>query len=369
MSLVFAIKSLSTRGGGAERVFAQVVNGLAKRGRDIKIVALGSDTSESFYPISEHIPRLDLGSDGNAFVDPLSLRRGILSLDPRLVVAFMPSSYVPISFALLGSGVPVIASEHNVSERYRGSPIKWSMLNASACTVSQYTAVSDQARGSYPRWIRRRMIVVPNPVSEPSGIFADVGGGLNAKRLLAVGRLHPQKDHITLIRAFAQIAQDFPDWHLRILGEGNQRALLEAEKKKLGVDERVKLPGAVKSMDEEYAGAQLYVIPSLYESQGLATVEAMAFGLPAIGFADCPGTNQIIADGQTGVLIGSEPSREEALSRNLARLMGDEGLRRSLACGARARNQGPTLEAVLDHWDSLIDAQSRSHGFADWSRN
>ena len=356
MTTIFAIKSLSTLGGGAERVFAQIVNGLAKRGRDIKIVTFGSAGSGSFYPISEHIPRRDLGSKTGGFVDPITLRRGILALDPRLVVAFMPSSYVPVSFALLGSGVPVIASEHNVPERYRRTVMKWSMLNASALTTRRYTAVSEQMRDSYPWWVRRKMIVVPNPVSESSSVLADVGGTPNGKRLLAVGRLHPQKDHITLIRAFARIAEDFPDWHLRILGEGDERARLETEIRKLEVTERVQLPGAVGSMAEEYAAAQLYVIPSLYESQGLATVEAMAHGLPAIGFADCPGTNQIIIDGQTGTLVSPEPSRQEALSAELARLMGDEGLRRSLAGGALAQDHGPKLETVLDLWDSLIGA-------------
>jgi glycosyltransferase involved in cell wall biosynthesis len=357
MTVVFAIKSLSTLGGGAERVFVQIVNGLAARGRDIRIVTFEPSDASSFYPVNKDIPRLDLALKANALRHSVALRRSLLSLHPRLVVAFMPSSYVPISFSLFGSGVPVIASEHNVPENYRKNFAKWGLLNCSALATARYTAVSEQMRQSYPRWIRRKMVVMANPVEKPNGAFAEVAGMASGKRLLAVGRLHPQKDHVTLIGAFAEIANDFPDWHLRILGEGNERNRLEAEVAKLGIAERVQLPGAVSNMSEEYASAQLYVIPSLYESQGLATVEAMAHGLPAVGFADCPGTNQIIAHGKTGLLVASEPTRQGALKNALAMLMENDALRRSLAKNALAEAHGPALEDVLDGWDTLVIPQ------------
>jgi glycosyltransferase involved in cell wall biosynthesis len=367
MTVVFAIKSLSTLGGGAERVFVQIVNGLKARGRDVRIVTFEHSDSLSFYPVNKEIPRIDLALKSNALRDWIALRRGLLSLYPRLVVAFMPSSYVPISFSLLGSGVPVIASEHNVPENYHKSFAKWGILNCSALTTAKYTAVSEQMRLSYPWWIRRKMVIMANPVEKPRGAFAEVTGMAGGKRLLAVGRLHPQKDHVTLIGAFAKIANDFPDWHLRILGEGSERNRLETQAAKLGIAERVQLPGVVSNMSEEYARAQLYVIPSLYESQGLATVEAMAHGLPSVGFADCPGTNQIIGHGKTGLLVTSEPTRQDALKNALAMLMENDALRRSLANNALAEAHGPVLEDVLDGWDTLVSPQG-DRTFA-WGRS
>jgi glycosyltransferase involved in cell wall biosynthesis len=356
MTIFFAIKSLSTKGGGAERVFAQVVNGLSKRGRDIQILTFDPPGSLSFYPINTSIARNELSLGGSTIKATINLRREILRLKPKLVVAFMPSSYVPISFALSGLGIPVIASEHNVPDRYRSSRAKWAMLNASALIAKQYTAVSEQMRALYPRWIRGKMVVMANPVTVSEGPLADVSGGLKRKCLLAVGRLHPQKDHITLIRAFSRIAQEFPDWDLRILGEGDERSKLEAERRRLGLVDRVQLPGAVADIGGEYTAAQLYVIPSLYESQGLATVEAMAHGLPAIGFGDCPGTNQIIIEGQNGMLVTPTPSRVEALGRTLSLLMGDEALRRAMAAKAAAQVLTPTLDEILDRWERLLES-------------
>lgn len=356
MTIPFIVKSLDTLGGGAERVFVEVASGLRTRGYDIEVVTFDPPGARSFYRLRENVPKHDLGPQSLHPVRLLALRRAILRMRPTQIVAFMPSSYVPTAFALLGSGVAVRASEHNVPARYRSAPAKWGLLNASVPAIDRFTAVSAQMKGAYPWWIRRKMTVVENPVSGAGTEVADVVASGLSKRLLAVGRLHPQKDHVSLIRAFAVIAETVPDWRLRILGEGAERSMLELEIKRLGLADRVEMPGAVKDMRAEYAGAQLYVIPSLYESQGLATVEAMAHGLPAVGFRDCPGTNSIITDGVNGILIDPHPDRPEALAQGLKALMLDEKRRSSLALGALAHVPGPELGAVLDNWEAFLES-------------
>jgi glycosyltransferase involved in cell wall biosynthesis len=356
MTIPFIVKSLETPGGGAERVFVEITSGLRTRGYDIEVVTFDPPGARSFYPLREDVPKHDLGPQSLHPVRLLALRRAILRMKPTQIVAFMPSSYVPTAFALLGSGAAVRASEHNVPARYRSAPAKWGVLNASVPAIDRFTAVSAQMKDAYPWWIRRKMTVVENPVSGTGTELADVFAFGRSKRLLAVGRLHPQKDHVTLIRAFAVIAETMPDWHLRILGEGDERSMLEHEIKRLGLAGRVEMPGAVLDMSAEYTAAQLYVIPSLYESQGLATVEAMAHGLPAVGFRDCPGTNSIIADGLNGILIDPHPNRPEALAQGLKAMMQDEQRRSSLALGALAHVPGPRLDAVLDDWEAFLES-------------
>lgn len=356
MTIPFIVKSLETLGGGAERVFVEVASGLRARGYNIEVVTFDPPGARSFYPLRGDVPKHDLGPQSLKPVRLLALRRAILQMRPTQIVAFMPSSYVPIALALLGSGIAVRASEHNVPARYRPAPAKWALLNASVPAIDRFTAVSAQMKGAYPRWIRRKMVVIENPVSGTATETADVVAAGRSKRLLAVGRLHPQKDHVSLIRAFALIAETMPDWQLRILGEGDERSMLEREVKRLGLADRVEMPGAVADISAEYAAAQLYVIPSLYESQGLATVEAMAHGLPAVGFRDCPGTNSIITDGVNGILIDPHPNRPEALAGELKALMLDEQRRSSLAVGALAHVPGPRLDVVLDNWEAFLES-------------
>ncbi|WET74348.1 MULTISPECIES: glycosyltransferase family 4 protein [Rhizobium] len=353
MKLLFCIKSVTTLGGGAERVFVEVANGLHRRGHDVSVLTLDGSLASSFYALSPEIRRQTLKIRGLMPLPLIGLRRRIHELAPDVVVAFMPSSYTPIAFALMGSGLPIIASEHNVPARYSGTPLHWALLKLSARFVKRFTAVSSQMKQLYPPTIRAKMDVLPNPTGWSAGRQADVIGPEAGRTLLAVGRLHPQKDHITLVQAFALLASDFPEWTLKIVGDGDERTTIEAEVKRLNLSDRVRLPGSTPDISSVYSAAQLYVISSAYESYGLATVEALAHGLPAIGFSDCAGTNELIKSGENGLLVDSGPTKAIALAAGLRQLMQDSELRLRLSKPANAAHAGATLEEVLDKWEAI----------------
>ena len=88
---------------------------------------------------------------------------------------------------------------------------------------------------------------------------------------------------------------------------------------------------------------------------GLATAEALAFGLPAVGFRDCPGTNELIEDGVNGVLVDALPGRPAALALALEDLMLDPVRRRRLAGGGAAVRARYGAATVLDQWESLLE--------------
>jgi glycosyltransferase involved in cell wall biosynthesis len=356
VKLVFAIKSLSVPGGGAERVFAEIVNGLHGRGHKVEILTFENGGSESFYPLDPAIPRMDVGQSGGKLGQISALpraRQAVTAAKPDAVVAFMPSCYVPLGAALIGTGVPVIASEHNVPERYRKQPLRWLSIQAASRYAARFTAVSEQMRTLYPEVVRDKMVVLPNPVAVPAGGRADAVGTPGTGTILAVGRLHPQKDHVTLVKAFGQVAQQFPGWTLRILGDGDERERIDGEISRLGLAGRTALPGTVRDIGREYRGAQLYAIPSRFESYGLATVEALAHGLPAVGFADCPGTNELIRDGVNGVLVQPGADRVGALAETLGGLMAD-GERRGVLAEGAVPAEGHALGEVLDLWESML---------------
>src|SRR5262249_50534815 len=149
--------------------------------------------------------------------------------------------------------------------------------------VYRITCTSEAVKQAYPASLQRKMIAIPNPVSLSPSTSADViGAGRSPKILLTVGRLEDQKDHATLIQAFAKICSQAPEWRLRIVGEGSLRPNLQDLIHQLGVGEKVELAGSTRDIGAEYLAAQLFVLPSRYESFGLTTVEAMGYGLPAV---------------------------------------------------------------------------------------
>jgi GalNAc-alpha-(1->4)-GalNAc-alpha-(1->3)-diNAcBac-PP-undecaprenol alpha-1,4-N-acetyl-D-galactosaminyltransferase len=359
MKLVFVVKTLSLPGGGAERVLATVASALARRGHEVTIATFDGPGTATFYRIDPAVTLLQLRighvqartRPGEAVMRARSLRAMMSAIRPDVAVGFMHSAYVPLAVALVRTGIPAVGSEHIIYGHYLSRPFQRLGLHLAARLLDAMTTISDATRRTFPSIMRSRMHVMPNPVVPPKN-SADVVGG-EKKIVMSVGRLEPQKDQATLVCAFAQIAGKFPDWVLRIVGEGYLRPSLIRQIERLNMTDRIELPGATDRIGDEYARAQLFVIPSRYESFGLATAEAMVHGLPVIGFADCPGTSEIIRDGVDGLLVDGR-HRVEGLAGAMAQLMRSPEKRAAMGEAARQTEVVPRLDAVVSLWEQLL---------------
>jgi glycosyltransferase involved in cell wall biosynthesis len=363
LNIVFAIKALGNQGGGAERVLVEVASGLTRRGHSVTIFTSDQVGTSSYYPLDARVRLTCLGIGDTLTKSTIReillrlvrLKQAILDVAPDIVVGFMQSTYVPLGFALKTSGIPLIASEHIGPEHYSNRWLERFVLNATPLVAARITVVSTQILQSFNPWLRRKMTAVPNPVAAVAHAEDQVAHADGPEKLLlCVGRLTPQKDHAVLISAFAMIAAQFPEWRLRIVGEGELRGMLQDLIDSLGVGGQVVLAGATSRIDAEYAAADLFVLPSSYESFGLATAEALLHGLPAVGFADCPGTNELIRDGENGQLVHGA-DRKAALASVLAGLMQDPTERARLSAPSRQwilDRYG--IEGVIDQWEAVF---------------
>lgn len=363
MKISFFIKALSIHGGGAERVLVDVVNGLARRGHDVIVVTFDPVGVAPYYPLDASVRLISLGVGKIAnrsntlevLMRIVAMKRTTSEIRPDIAVGFMHSSYVLLGLALKGTGIPVIASEHTGVEHYQSRKTQRALLSVTPLLTKKITVVSEQIRQEFPPHLRRSMVVIPNPVSFKTDSRSNLcGTDKLPKTLLSVGSLSTPKDQKCLISAFAIISSFVPDWNLRIVGEGALRGELENQIKELQLESRIQLPGSVKNIANEYLNAQLFVLPSLYESFGLATAEAIAHGLPVVGFADCAGTNQLIRHNENGLLVSGE-RRSEALANALKHLM--------LNAEERCRLGGAStdwlvekfgIDNVLDQWERLL---------------
>lgn len=361
MKLLFAIKSLNSVSGGAERVLVDVTGWLA-RNHSVTVLTCDRPGGQSQYPLNPAVRRVDLGI-GEAgrparLLETLrrmrALRRVVLAEKPDAVVAFMHSMYLPLSIALAGNKIPMVASEHNVPDRYRNHRLQYAALHLVPLLVDTMTVPSEGARQAYPAWFRRHMTAMPNPVTPVEGEPADPLGPADGRKvILSIGRLVAQKAHKTLVDAFAALAPDFPDWDLRIIGEGDLRAPLERQIIARGLQDRIALPSTTSAISQEYRRAQIYVQSALYESFGLVVAEAQGYGLPVIGFADCLGVAERIEDGLNGLLVAGE-SRSQALAQGLRKLMMEPALRASLGANGPRAVRPYSLEGVAPRWEAVL---------------
>jgi glycosyltransferase involved in cell wall biosynthesis len=174
---------------------------------------------------------------------------------------------------------------------------------------------------------------------------------LPADRPLAlyVGRISEEKRVDVLLDAIAQLRQPA---HLALGGSGPIRQQLEARAAELNITRRVSFLGHVPDEDlvDLYRLADLFVMPSVAELQSVATLEALAVGLPVVA-ADAGALPELVRDGENGLLFS--PDDSAALARRLDCLAADPGLRVRLAERAPASALPHDRLRVLGEWQTL----------------
>jgi glycosyltransferase involved in cell wall biosynthesis len=182
--------------------------------------------------------------------------------------------------------------------------------------------------------------------------------GTDRPIVLCVARLDAQKGHTYLLPAVRNV----PNAIFVLVGDGSERASLEAQAANIGVRDRVIFLGHRDDVAELLATCDLLVLPSLYEGLPLSVLEAMAAGKPVVA-TSVGGTPEAVLDGETGFLV---PSRDPtALVRAIQRLLTDACLRRKMGMAGRRRvqrNFSPTqmVAGVTQTYEKLLDRREKS---------
>jgi glycosyltransferase involved in cell wall biosynthesis len=153
--------------------------------------------------------------------------------------------------------------------------------------------------------------------------------------LISVGRLALEKNWGTLLKAAAEVIHKYPNVKLAILGEGTEHKELEKQALELGIAAKVEFPGRIGPEDvpSYLAAADIFCFASITETQGLATLEAMAAGLP-VAAVDASGTSDAVADGKQGFLT---PNDSAALAQAIEKLVVDPDLRKEMGAEAHSK--------------------------------
>lgn len=359
MKAALVISSLSL--GGASRVMSLLANYWAERGDDIMLITLDTAAADAFS-LDARVRRvaLDMMQDSSGMFAALANNRrrlvaiheSIAASGADVVLSFEDRMNVLVVLATVGLGVRQVLCERTDVTRHRIGKL-WPILRRLSYPLA--TALVVQTRALLPwaqsvMFSKRRVRVIPNPVLIER--FAACNADSNRPlTIVSVGRLAPEKGYDVLLRAFAEVARDFPAWRLIIAGDGAERESLAALMRALNLDGQVRLAGYVPEPEEVLANASIFVMSSRYEGFPNALLEAMASGLAVISTA-CTGSVELITHGVNGMLVPVD-SRSE-LADAMRQLMKDAGMRHQLGRNARSAAQRYSLDSVIKEWDALI---------------
>ncbi|GAA2869095.1 glycosyltransferase family 4 protein [Nonomuraea rubra] len=170
--------------------------------------------------------------------------------------------------------------------------------------------------------------------------------------VVAAGRLVPQKGFDLLVKAFAQVVPEHPEWRLRIFGTGPRKGQLTGLVEQFGLGDHVALPGRTDRLERELTDASVYALSSRFEGLPMVMIEAMTHALPVVAF-DCPtGPKDVLTDGVDGLLV--PPRDVDALAAALNRVIADRDLRLRMGRAALRTSRAYGPEQVMPLWEDLF---------------
>jgi glycosyltransferase involved in cell wall biosynthesis len=368
--------------GGTIRTTLNTALALVERGHDVRIVSCVRPRTEPDFPIDERIDVTNLldvrdpleGGERLSLLDRTlervpgimdadkinNMRESSRLFDRRIAACLrdidtdvLVGTHNSLNLYMARFGRPdtvKVAQEHLYFEQYR-DPIKRRMV-AEFPRLDAIVTISEADAAAY----REALPGFTGPIECVPNSIPRIGVDRSEPPediVMAAGRLTGMKGFDLLIPAFARTAALFPDWRLRIFGRGRDRKKLQRLIEQVGEQGRIELMGPVSPLDTEWGRAKIAAVPSRFEPFGLVIVEAMAAGLPVVCTAVKHGPLEIVTSEENGILV--PPKDVKALGAALARLMGDEVLRKRLADEGRSTAQRFEPEQVVGMHERLFE--------------
>lgn len=324
-------------GGGAERVVVNLMAGMVARGIVVDLV-LNGVSGPFMGQVPDAVNVVDLAAPRMVAGLP-KLAQYLKAVQPdALITGLHYNSEISLwarAWARLWGNrkTQVLVIEHNMlsihSQRRRTD--RWAPLLSRWFYpwADHVVAVSQGAAVDLAEVTQRsldQIEVIYNPVITPS-LQVQAAEPLDhpwfqpgqPPVVLGMGRLEPQKDFATLVRAFAKL-QEQRDCRLVLLGAGQQHGALEALVKQLGIRESVQFLGFMSNPHRYLARSGVFVLSSAWEGLSNVLVEAIALGVPVVS-TDCPcGPSEVLAGGKYGQLVpvGDADAMAEAMAERLS---------------------------------------------------
>jgi glycosyltransferase involved in cell wall biosynthesis len=367
MNIVFLLRSVAKK-NGTERTITDKVNALANMGHTVTMVTYEQGYHPYAFPLEKTVRCVDLDCRYYTIYKYSFLKRiytawrmkcrfakkicaFVNQVRPDIVVTpTYTNEFMEVIVSLRHQTRVVIESHTAFTHDMMGGSLidrirKYALLHS----VKRCDLLIALTTGDAECWKQhiRNVVTVSNPLT----FYPEI---LNQPpkengRIIAVGRLEPQKRFDRLVDAFSLIAHKYPSWYIDIYGEGNDKKDLQRQIEERELTKQIFLKGVTSDVYSEFERSQFFVFSSDYEGFGLVLVEAMACAIPCVS-TDCPfGPSDIIEDGVDGLLC---KMTVEDLSTKIEWMINHEKERLEMGIRARLSVVRYKKENVMKEWES-----------------
>ena len=362
--------------GGAEHVAVMLANGLCNKHHVFLIANLNREVT---YQINPKVTLLNWSGDNTNKTKRLiyeikNLRGYVKEFKPDVILGIMYKCSLYGKLASIGTGIPVIQTEHNSFERPSSAPMssKDKFFKFSVNKIFDAVTVLTEADKKSIDNRLKNVYVMPNPLAlQPVETVP-----LKKKIILSSGRLDSWhvKGFDLLFKAWSKIEKKHSDWDLQVAGWGSKQSTIDFVQqlaKDAGCENRIQLLGFREDIANLYKESSIFVLSSRYEGFGLVLIEAMSQGCAPVAcdykgrqreiIGDPPKSSLNMEDFQkngikiceNGILC--EPENVEALAMAMDKMISDEELRKKIQENGIERSKYYSIDNTIARWEALIN--------------
>lgn len=375
MKIVYSIAG-TYNSGGMERVLANKVNWLVQNGYEVCVLTTDQNGRQPFFSMDSRIEMCDLGvnyeeNNGKSFLNKLLHYPFKQWKHRRALKRILPELKADVVISMFCNDASILPKINDSSKKVL--EIHFSRFKRLQYGRKGFWRLADELRSRNDLKVVSRFDKFIVLTEEDKGYWGDLENiqvisnartfvieepaELDEKKVIAVGRYCYQKDLGKLINAWKIVCQEVDGWKLHLVGDGEDRAMLQELIERLGVDDRVILGKAETDMKTVYRNASMLALSSRYEGLPMVLLEAQAAGLPIVSFECKCGPKDVIEDGVDGILV--EEGNVEKLAEGMLRLIKDDTMRKSMGAAAYKRSERYAEENIMSQWVGLFDELTR----------
>ena len=364
INVAILIRSLNLCVGGVQIMATKIANELSNRNYNITIITWDNELEkffpDSFYKISSkvEIVNLNIGTIQTksnlvtTFKRIYKLRKYLLQRNISTILAFVEGTFWNALLATIFTNISVVASERASPDRFnylRNGKYKFLIMNIFRF-AEKITVQFDQYINSYPKYLRKKIISIPNAIESPK-LSNDII--LNKKNIiLCVARDSYEKNIEVLIRAFGMIDNNL-NWKLILCTTEGADKKFNSLINQLNISKKIKFISPRKDLSDLYLESAIFCLPSYFEGFPNTMAEAMSYGNACIGFEDCLGIAYLINSNRNG-LLAKGVNNPITLSQAMEKLMKNKKLLRQLAINSKNYTEHFQPNIIYEQWDQLL---------------